>query len=40
MARIEWETRKEEAFDLEMVITDVRKQLLRYEMADSGDDPD
>lgn len=38
LACVEWETRKEEEYDLEMVIADVRKQLLRYEMADSGDD--
>lgn len=40
LARGEWATRKEEEYDLEMVIADVRKQLLRYEMADSGDDPE
>lgn len=40
MAHAEWETRKEEEYDLELVIADVRKQLLRYEMADSGDDPE
>lgn len=38
LAHAEWETRKEEEYDLELVIADVRKQLLRYEMADSGDD--
>lgn len=38
LARVEWETRKEEEYDLELVIADVRKQLLRYEMADSGED--
>ncbi len=38
LARVEWETRKEEKYDLELVIADVRKQLLRYEMADSGED--
>lgn len=36
LAHAEWETRKEEEYDLELVIADVRKQLLRYEMADSG----
>lgn len=40
LAHAEWETRKEEEYDLELVIADVRKQLLRYEMADSGDDPE
>ncbi len=38
LAHVEWETRKEEEYDLELVIADVRKQLLRYEMADSGED--
>ena len=32
----EWTVRKEEGYDLEQVIVDVRKQLLRYEMVDSG----
>lgn len=40
LARVEWETRKEEEYNLELVIADVRKQLLRYEMADSGEDPE
>lgn len=40
LARVEWEMRKEEEYDLELVIADVRKQLLRYEMADSGEDPE
>jgi predicted nucleotidyltransferase component of viral defense system len=39
LARVEWETRiKDKEFDLELVIKDVEKQLLRYEMADSGED--
>jgi predicted nucleotidyltransferase component of viral defense system len=39
LARVEWETRiKDKEFDLELVIKDVKKQLLRYEMADSGED--
>ena len=37
-AKEEWTVRKEEGYDLEQVIVDVRKQLLRYEMADSGED--
>lgn len=37
-AEEEWTVRKEEGYDLEQVIVDVRKQLLRYEMADSGED--
>lgn len=36
LARVEWETRKEEEYDLELVIADVRKQLLRYEMCYNG----
>jgi predicted nucleotidyltransferase component of viral defense system len=40
LACVEWEMRKEEEYDLELVIADVRKQLLRYEMADSGEDPE
>ena len=39
-AEEEWTVRKEEGYDLEQVIVDVRKQLLRYEMADSGEDTD
>lgn len=39
-AQVEWETRKKEEYDLELVIADVRKQLRRYEMADSGEDPE
>lgn len=37
-AEEEWTVRKEEGYDLEQVIVDVRKQLLRYEMVDSGED--
>lgn len=34
----EWYDRKDNPYDLQEIIADVRKQLLRYSMADSGDD--
>lgn len=37
-AEKEWYDRKENPYDLQEIIADVRKQLLRYSMADSGDD--
>lgn len=38
LAKTEWFVRKETECNLDDVIADVRKQLLRYEMADSGED--
>ena len=38
LAKAEWFVRKETECNVDDVITDVRKQLLRYEMADSGED--
>lgn len=37
-AEKEWYDRKESPYDLQEIIADVRKQLFRYSMADSGDD--
>jgi hypothetical protein len=37
-AEKEWYDRKESEYDLQEIIADVRKQLLRYSMADSGED--
>lgn len=37
-AEDEWAVRKEMEYNLDEIIADVRKQLLRYEMADSGED--
>lgn len=34
----EWYDRKESPYELQEIIADVRKQLFRYSMADSGDD--
>lgn len=38
LAEKEWKVRKETECNIENIIADVRKQLLRYEMADSGED--
>lgn len=38
LAKTEWFVRKETECNVNDVIADVRKQLLRYEMADSGED--
>lgn len=37
-AEKEWYDRKETAYDIQEIISDVRKQLYRYSMADSGED--
>lgn len=37
-AEKEWYDRKDSEYDLEEIITDVRRQLLRYSKADSGED--
>lgn len=37
-AKEEWKDRFTEPYDSSLIIVDVRKQLSRYEMADSGDD--
>lgn len=37
-AKEEWETRERGIYDIEQIVLDVRKQLFRYAMADSGED--
>lgn len=39
-AEKEWYDRKNNEYDLQEIIADVRRQLLRYSMADSGEDPE